>query len=539
MEPLRSRLHDAVPLVEVRANVIWTHVVDLAYGWIDEITDDRRLQTALRIVMSIAKEAPARSTELLFLRIQNVSQHDGFVEVEVAPSLRYGRLKTRAAQRRLRINDPVTITLLMSWVRERKAGGAGDGALLFADPVDGDSVYRRHTLSTFITVLLRSASGDPKSVGHDLRHTAVSDLNAPVLESSNITDINRLATNATTAGHVTSMTSLIHYTHLYEAALRHRLDAAIATLIMMTSKDAAGLVGISALNLRQRASRNGSDSDAYAWMLVFNSKGGSPAPEASAAWTWTTPVPPPTRRAGAFEPTVSISRLVLASLVARHGATEVGSHFMLPAIEIEALRDAALVATHETIRYTWPSKYGIRAKLPLGLAEALSIADVDLGEATAEKFEKLYQWLTAKQDSTLLECAYVSWRDCRVGNYLTLDVPTQAHGLLFLLSKAGVDPRALRVCYRTTEGNAPTDPQALMVAERDFAVVFGMKPRIWAAADRNWTSSTYLQWDSSDCIDKPHAASGSVRGLDAWMLTVGAHTKHLNQKGGTQHAQSL
>ncbi|MBV8046800.1 MAG: site-specific integrase, partial [Paludibacterium sp.] len=240
--PLKERLHDAVPLIPVRANVVWDHVFNLAYSWINGCSQDRRLQTALKIIFSIAKEAPARATELMFLRVRNVVQHPGYIEIEVAPSLKYGRLKTRAAQRRLRISDPYSMALILSWVKERRAAGAGDDSLLFADPVDSTQVYRRHTLSTLITTLLRAASGDPKTVGHDLRHSAISDLNEPLLASSSISDISRHADNATMAGHVTSMTSLVHYTHVYEVALRQRLDAALVMLVEVTSTEAAALL---------------------------------------------------------------------------------------------------------------------------------------------------------------------------------------------------------------------------------------------------------------------------------------------------------
>ncbi len=526
--PLRERLHDAVPLIPVRANVVWDRVFNLAYSWINVCTEDRRLQAALKIIFSIAKEAPARATELMFLRVRNVIEHPGYLEIEVAPSLKYGRLKTRAAQRRLRVYDPFSVALILSWVKERRAAGAGEGSLLFADPVDAAQVYRRHTLSALVTALLRAASGDPKSVGHDLRHSAVSHLNEPVLASSSITDINRLADNATVAGHVTGMTSLVHYTHVYEAALRLRLDAALLTLVKFNSTEAASLLGLNPEALRQRAHRSGSESDSFMWMLLREAGDLPTIAQARDAWAWTAPVQPRPLTSSGFTPTVAISRLMLSTLAARHGASEVANHFMLPTAQVEALADAAIAVTHEVIRYSWPGKYNVRVKLPVGLEDSLAIAKIDIGEAAARKYERLYRWLTAPQDATLLHAAYASWRDCRLGNYLSLDEATRALDLLLLLKQADVDPRALRVCYRTLDDGSPATPEALAAAELDFAVAFGMKPRTWQAAEREWDSSTYLQWDSDECIEKPHASSGSIRGLDAWMLVVGAHVKHFN-----------
>ena len=526
--PLKTRLHNAVPLIPVRANVVWDHVFNLAYSWIKVCTEDRRLQTALKIIFSIAKESPARAAELLFLRVRNVVQHEGHLEIEVAPSLKYGRLKTRAAQRRLRVSDPFSVALILAWVKERKASGAGDGSLLFADTVDAGQVYRRHTLSSIVTALLRAASGDPKAVGHDLRHSAVSDLNELVLASSSIDDINRAADNATLAGHVTSATSLVHYTHLYELALRQRLDAAMLVLVQVNSTEASALLDMAAPTLRKRAERSGSDSDAFMWMLLRDAGKLPEIPEARSAWAWTDPVPPRTLTASGVKPTVAISRLMLATLAARHGAGEVASHFMLPTAQVEALGEVAIAVTHEVIRYTWTNKFDIRVKLPIGLEDSLALAKIDLGEVAARKYEGLYQWMTAEQDTAVMQAGYESWRNCRLGNYLSLDEPGRALGLLMLLKHAAVDPRALRVCYRALDNGRPANPEALAAAEFDFAVAFGMRPRTWQAAERDWDASTYLQWDSDDCIKKPHASSGSIRGLDAWMLVAGAHVRHFN-----------
>jgi hypothetical protein len=235
---------------------------------------------------------------------------------------------------------------------------------------------------------------------------------------------------------------------------------------------------------------------------------------------------------------VAISRLVLSALASRNSTADVASHFLISRKDIEGLLEIALATTHDVIRYTWPDKYNIRVKLPLGFEESLRTADINFGDAAAEKFEKLYEWLTVKQDFAQLATAYASWQECRIGNYLSLDEPARALGLLRLLAQAGVDPLALRVCYRATENHAPIDPPALTATAHNFAVVFGMKPRTWPAAHRNWTPATYLQWDSPDCIVKPHASSGSVGGLNAWMLCIGAHVKHWNQIGESTHAQS-
>lgn len=531
VSPLQRRLHAKVPMIPVRAKVVWSEEISIATGWINPLSDDRQVRTMLKVIFGIAKEAAARSTELLFLRVGNVQDFETYLEIEVAPSLRWGRLKTRAGQRRLRISDPYVIALIRSWIEERRTNGARDESLLFAHPKQADVVYRRHLVTTLVSSLLKSATGDPAAVGYDLRHTVISGRNGDVLASSTTTDINRFSDNATAHGHVSGMTSLVSYTHLYELALRQWLDVAMATQVLLTSAESAALTGWSSDNIRQLAGRHGTTSTIFGWWKVRERASARTFPTAAAPWEWRDPSPPRPRKSGRFEPTVSISLMMLSELAARASTADVAHSYTVSEPEARRLHEQAIAVAHEVARFTWPVKYGPRVSLPIGLEESLRCAGLDLGAVLnpKPKFQRLGDWLSSRQDFSVLTDAYQSWRNCRVGLHLSLDEPGRALGLLRALVTAGVDPLALRVCYQADKSSANTPSIELDIAQRDFTTVFGVKPRIYAVEKREWDASTYLLWDSDDCIDAPTGASGTLDGLDAWMCAIGVHVNSWNQ----------
>lgn len=47
--PLRNSLRADLPLAEVKAIVVWPHQIDRALSWVDLVTDDARLTTAVHL----------------------------------------------------------------------------------------------------------------------------------------------------------------------------------------------------------------------------------------------------------------------------------------------------------------------------------------------------------------------------------------------------------------------------------------------------------------------------------------------------------
>ncbi|MDE2078610.1 MAG: hypothetical protein KGI91_16310, partial [Burkholderiales bacterium] len=99
--PLTRSIRADVPLGEVKAHVVWPHQLERALTWIDRSITDGRLAESIHVALHIAKAAASRVSEVIFTRVANVTNWGDWLEIEIAPTARFGRLKSPAAQRRL------------------------------------------------------------------------------------------------------------------------------------------------------------------------------------------------------------------------------------------------------------------------------------------------------------------------------------------------------------------------------------------------------------------------------------------------------
>jgi hypothetical protein len=224
---------------------------------------------------------------------------------------------------------------------------------------------------------------------------------------------------------------------------------------------------------------------------------------------------------------VGITLLILSEIARRSSDETVAQRLNVSIDHVKRVGQCGLDVAHELLHRSRPRKYPPGTRLPIGLQESLDLARISLSAAAAPKpkFQKLAQWFNGSQDVKLLEAAARSWLDCLVGDHIALDRPGRAADLLIVLRTARVDPRALRVCC-SRQGDTAGD-QAAAVAEGQFVVAFGMRPRTWVVRSRTGTPSSYLQWDSEGFIDNPHSASGSLDGLTGWMFAAATHVRTL------------
>jgi hypothetical protein len=519
---LKRPLHADVPLPEARAIVIWPHRLAMAREWVPHVTDDPLLEECLQVVLAIAGEAPSRTKELLFLRLGNVIDWGHCIEIEIAPSWRIDRLKTPWSQRRLYVRDPASMNIIRSRVAKVQALRSGPKTLLFADPVNGKVVYRRAYMSRAIARLLRAASGDPQAVTHSLRHSVISLAIDPALCTSSILGIDRFRVVAVDGGHATGTTTFVSYSHLYEAALRQWLDAALTRLVPLKSHQAAGLAGMGEAALRQRACRLQTDTAAYAWLLVHESASSIEVPDAAAAFKWVEARPPHPipRRQLAFGPAVTL--MLTSRLADGSSPDEVADAFMMGRAEIHRLHDCALRVIKAATTRIWPRRVAAVRSVPIDLSKALEELGLRLDQADHRKLAVLYECLQAERPPDLLEAAVASWQACRNGLYLELDEPRAVAGLYRLLAEAGVDPALLRVGLRGDAFKQTNCPLHTTV-ERDFVTAFGVRPRIFPAAPRDRVAQAYLQFDAMDTMERQHGRAGSLAGLDVLMLAIDIH----------------
>ncbi len=522
--PLRRPLHAEVPLPEARAIVIWPHRLVSARRWVHQVTDDPLLAECLQVVLAIASEAPSRAKEILFLRLGNVIDLGYCIEIEIAPSWRFDRLKTPWSQRWLYVCDPEAIEVIRCRIARVKALGMGPKTLLFCDPVNRQTVYRRAHLSRAIARLLRAASGDPDAVGHSLRHSVVSFAIDPALRTSSICGIDRFRETAVDAGHATGTTTFVSYAHLYEAALRQWLDAALTRLVPLRSHQAAGLAGIGEAALRQRACRLQTDTAALGWVLVRESARGIQIPDAASVFKWMPAQPPQpiTSREASFGPAVTL--MLIQRMAEGCSPDDVADAYMLERAAIARLHDCALNTTKAATACIWVRTGTAASKVPVDVGEALDELGLSFDVGGHRKLAVLHAWLQAERPSDLLDSAAQSWLTCRKGPYLGLDEARAAAGLYRLLSEAGVDPVLFRVGLRGPAFERE-DAGLRMTVERDFVTAFGVRPRAFRAAPRDRVAQAYLQLDAPDTMRRQHGRAGSLAGLDLLMLAVAIHVQ--------------
>lgn len=534
IEPLGKGLHAEVPAAPVQAQIVWQNEINLITDWLRSVEDDR-IKNAATIILKIAFEAPARTNELLRLRLANFRQgQDGqgdIMEIEIARCAKQPRLKTKAAQRTLCVRDRTTITLIQDWADWRKREGATMDALIFGDPNDDSKVYRGAAITSLLNRLLKIATGEPDAHIHWLRHGAVSRIFATDLCSSGAIDLNRHVIAATGAGHATPVSSFRTYFHTYEWCLRMWLDAALQETIALTSATAANLLDVKPASLRQQAHRQDTPIQDFLWWRLREMPVEKEFPDVTATFNWCAPAQPPLGPRANSKITVTSALMITQqlcrgvsqrSLSLRFGISESAMALMTTSFENYCLNFA---------RRAWPRSHTFRDKGPAGFDDARSLAKFDLDRAGQSKYGKLEEWFAQEQDLALLRRAIASWQTCRVGDYLALDREGQALDLFQMLMAAMVDPTELRICISVGAAVDPDTPFSVkhcntqelitrQVVREDFVSVFGVYPRETFHHARMGRPGAYLQWDSPTHVNQPGSASGSCAGLDAWMAAT-------------------
>lgn len=536
LEPMAMRLHDEVPMGRVHAQVIWPHELDLVMTWLQQVDDDR-VKNAAMILASIAREAPARTNELLRLRIANLREgHDELgpcLEVEIARRAAFGRLKTPAAQRRLSIHDPSTITLIRSWVERRIEEGAPINSYLFGDPNNDSRLHRPGAVVSLINRLLKAATGEPDARIHWLRHGAINTDVGGHLESASVTDLNRLAITATEAGHANAVSTFKSYFHVYESSLRSYLNAALLDLIKVTSAQAAPHLNLKSNTLRQHASRNSMQVEEYIWSQLRQMPISQPFTGVVEPYGWQEPVMPKLLPRANLAVTVAVASSWLEELLDGAGAEVLALRFGIAPETLQKMtRDTMSFCLH-LARIAWPRRFTVQSPPPADLGHALGMAEIDLARAQQTKFRRLEEWFSTEQPLPVLRDAHASWLACRQGGYITLGTSGQILGLFQLLASAQVDPRDLRLCIQASL-DAAGQQQPLKASQKvqqelaraaaieDFMTVFGVLPRESLQQARLGRPAVYLQWDDPEHRQEPSSASSSCAGLDSWMCAAAA-----------------
>lgn len=377
-------------------------------------------------------------------------------------------------------------------------------------------------MSSSINQLLKATTGAPSASQHSLRHSVISVSNEALLLTSPLGDINRFKETAVVAGHVTAGTGLQSYTHLYERPLRQYIDAALLSLVQLNSDEAGQVAGINGAALRQEAHRLQTDTSLFAWKKINESASNLPVKKAEDAFEWIEPNPPKkfVKSHANFGPSGTL--LLLQYLAQGSLPSQVAASFLLDVDDVKRLNEIAIDHVVCFGSRIWIRKYPPASIKPSTLRDALNQFGFDLREANHAKFDSLHTWLQGHHEEKLLGDAVHSWADCRRGDYLDLAHEYSAAGIYQLLATAGTSPALLRVCIRG-QSLAQINSALMDSVQRDFVTAFGIRPKLQLVKPRLRVAQAYLQFDSDETKDRPHASSGSIRGLDALMLTTAVH----------------
>lgn len=519
INPTPLRLHMDVPSAKVQAQVVWAHEYERVMRWLDEV-DDARVKAAAQILLGIAFEAPARTNELLRLRIQNFCVgHDAqvpFMEIEIAPSAFIGRLKTPAAQRRLTIRNVTTISKIQRWLQQRLDEGAPLNALAFAEPTADNRIYRGAAVISLINRLLKAATGEMDVRIHSLRHGAVNTRIAQHLEKDGISDVNRYALVASESGHATAFTTLTSYFHRYESYLRAYIDSALAKLVPLTEAQVSTMLNCKVGTLRKQAQRQCIQLPDYLWMRIRKQLIPSGFPELAGAFAWQTPVCPALLPRYDTKITANVMLRVLDALATGHDIAVVAARYSLVEDDLKRVQETFLtLATEHTKRSR------SEAAIHVSLWDALQTLRVRLSSAHQMKFSVLAQWLSEDPPLSVLKSALESWRSCQHGGYLSLANSSEALGLYRMLDAAHVPPKYLRICIQSASPNLETSHRSNQ-ARDVFIRVFGVPPRQSICTPRSGRPNVYLLWDTPKPGGNTASAGSTCHGLDAWMYAISA-----------------
>ena len=506
----------------VRANVIWTHEVSLALTWL-ETAPDLRLAEAAALALKLGSTEPIRWREFSRLRVQNVLFDDDFMSIEITPSRKIGRLKSKSSQRTLMIQDPALIECFRTWITQRRNEGATGQSLLFGDPRNEKLIYRQHALHSLVNSVLKAATGDEKCTFHTLRHSVVSAEAEIILLHGGNSGIDRLRQLSVRTGHSQTGMTVTNYAHLYELAIRRGLDQALENCRVsksplkdgeFTAVDApnsAGsgirLGGVLGLIMRPTDSR---ESPPQFQLLTAKFPVQDAVPPAFNAWRGSTPC-------------VELTWWLLTRLHLGWSMEKVAHLYGLNPASLQQLLEIAIELTDEVARCSFPRKSARLVRHSSDIGTALGAASINLIRAEQPKYHSISEWFKQPRDESLILQACDAWLSCRKAEYLSLDESTAITPLFKLLRLAGVQPSLFRLCVPPASDN--DTKESIAWAETDFVTGFSVSPRMVTVTPRMGRPRCYLQIDHSAIGNAEKSAGGSTEGLDAWLLAAWIHIK--------------
>lgn len=533
---LRIKLHGDVAEPLPAANMIWPNEKQRITEWLQQSNQDERLIEQLRVSIEIAWGGRIRAKELFRLRLHNIRLYSDLVEIEIAPMIRDGKLKTESALRVLAFSTPDAQSAIREWHARRQTEGALLSDFLFGDPHRPEKLYRLGSLYLMLNKLSKAATGDSGVCLHTWGHTWISTQVEAALLSPAAVDIEPLDEIATAAAHLSSATTIRHYSHLFERALRHHIDCCLRSL-KLSSRLASAWSGVSAVALRQRTFSQQVQCQHVYWEAILQTPcppSIQPVEDGVSTCDPKSPLSISRRETDTFESVLLAIADVAAgmdmettALRSRRNGEWAG----------QLLRDIASVLSR--VVSIPKSRYGGAAALWETTAAELQSPRhaLDFSRINQPKFSTLRTAIgrLGREDAKVFVAA---WEHCYAGSFISLGDARAAGQLLDGMAAAAIPSDHLALSIAITEENAP-DGEAL-AAEAGLQYAFRKAYKGDAMVEykkaRRGRPARYLMWSSGTLKEDaaPASAALSVTGFNAMMFALAAFLER-DDKEATTH----
>ena len=520
--PLLNRLHDKVEELLPAANVIWPREKARISEWLVDASGDKRLIEQLQVCVELAWGGRIRASELFYLRLHNFRCYDELLEVEIAPMLRDGKLKSNSAKRILTYRDPAAIKIIRTWYDQRHAETALESDLVFGDPHSPKHVYRLGSLYSTLNHLTKSATGDPAASLHTWGHAWISREIAEAFVAPMHADIETLDLIATAAGHLSSSTTLRHYSHVFEHAIRHHVDHYLQQ-IDLTSREGAHWSGVLPTTLRQRAFARGISGKEVAWSAILARPLEGSHEHIATAFAMEVPRSPlasviadQTRFETVLSALCDISRGMDSPTVALRARRE--ADWVDEVVQCASMVLADLGHQRRPRSETSACRFDALTRDLLSVELAIDLTRID--QAKFASLRKAMGSISSDAGKTIA----TAWTRCYAGPYVGLDDVDAASELFHGLSAAKISDQYLALSITLAPGQTPDGPG--LVAESQlqlaFRKSFGKEALVEYKAPRRGRPKNYLIWASRPLAEQsaPPSASLSVTGFNALLFAL-------------------
>jgi integrase len=512
-----------VPLPGIRAQLITEFEIERAIAWADVGCEDMLMRSMLKAALAMGYSAPFRLRELLHVRQCNVARlASGCFEVEIVGFPGRNKLKTRAATRRVVIEDPIGIQHLEALIQLRGLQGWTSGDFLFGSPNKGGEIYRHHALRRSFLMLLKATTGDANMTFHGLRHAYASRRFQLLMGQPANSQANALTRLAECMGHVSSHTTLHHYIHSIERVIQAHLIHTQKLTLELNSTACANVLGMTAANVRKLVERQRTSLEDV-FFSELSTLNGVDANGPIPTHDWMIPEAPAIN--SGYVEGINPLRVLELLIDLSHS----NAHYLQIAsrhrVGVELLKHLDVITSSLALR-TLRSRHGAEAPpSPTNVTTALRYLGLNMTAAYNPKLQPMVECLPKFPVSGEAVTALNYWMEPRRNRYIGIHKTEGRRDFFQLLKSLGFSARKAELCVQP---NADCEKTLLLSSAlmSVFQQVFGITPHVVTCTSSHpKRPPAYLLYGEGG-----DSAAMSVSGLEAVLFALMVTQKLTGEK---------